>query len=79
MNDNKGTPVQLMAMVLAEMTQRAIDAERQRDIEKARGDEWYNSWLRQGEELEATRGKLEKLEAYILDNEDKQKGASHEV
>lgn len=42
MENTKGTPVEILTTALAEMTQRAIEAERQRDIEKARGDEWYN-------------------------------------
>lgn len=72
MEDNKGTPVEILTAALAEITQRAMEAERQRDVEKARGDEWYDNWQRQGQELgkvkmqlEATEKIVAKLEAYI--------------
>ena len=69
MENNKCTPIQFMAGMIAELAQRATDAERQRDAEKKRADEWYNSWLRQGEELAQANAKLEKLEKYIKEHD----------
>lgn len=73
MENTKGTPVEILTTALAEMTQRAIEAERQRDIEKTRGDEWYNNWIRQGEELAAAKEKLEMIEKYIKEQEQRRK------
>ena len=51
-------PVQMLANLLAEMTDRCIKAEQERDAQKERADRWYESWQKADEDLKATRLKL---------------------
>ena len=44
MDDKLKSPVTLMAEALAKMTERAIEAERQRDAAKKDADNWYQNW-----------------------------------
>lgn len=45
MNENK-TPLQVLTDTLAAMTERAMNAEKERDKLKARSLDWYKSWER---------------------------------
>ena len=38
------TPIEILSYALASMTERALEAERERDTAKKRADEWYRSW-----------------------------------
>lgn len=58
MNENTKSPVQLMADLLGEMTQRALDAERERDEARQSSDEWYQNWQRKDAELKEAQTKL---------------------
>lgn len=58
MNENEKSPVQLMAGLLGEMTQRALDAERERDEARQSSDEWYQNWQRKDAELKEAQAKL---------------------
>ena len=42
--DNKPRPIQLVIALLSEMTDRATEAERERDEQKKRADEWYQHY-----------------------------------
>ena len=44
MDEKTKTPIELMADLLATMTARAIEAERQRDEAEKSSDEWYQNW-----------------------------------
>lgn len=58
MNENTKSPVQLMADLLGEMTQRALDAERERDEARQSSDEWYQNWQHKDAELKEAQAKL---------------------
>lgn len=58
MNENMKSPVQLMADLLGEMTQRALDAERERDEASRSSDEWYQNWQHKDAELKEAQAKL---------------------
>lgn len=58
MNENTKSPVQLMADLLGEMTQRALDAERERDEARQSSDEWYQHWQHKDAELKEAQTKL---------------------
>lgn len=42
--ENKPRPIQLVIALLSEMTERATQAERERDEQKERADEWYRHY-----------------------------------
>lgn len=44
MNEKTKTPIELMAALLAEMTERAMEAERQRDAAKEDASNWYQHY-----------------------------------
>lgn len=52
------SPINLMADLLAAMTARAMEAERERDEAKKRADDWYMSWQRKDEQLREKEAKL---------------------
>lgn len=58
MNENTKSPVQLMADLLGEMTQRALDAVMERDEARQSSDEWYQNWQRKDAELKEAQAKL---------------------
>ena len=58
MNENTKSPVQLIADLLGEMTQRALDAEMERDEASRSSDEWYQNWQRKDAELKEAQAKL---------------------
>ena len=58
MNEKTRTPIESMAALLAEMTERVIEAERQRDAAKEDADQWYHGYLRKTAELEEAKNRL---------------------
>lgn len=58
MNEKTMTPIESMAALLAEMTERVIEAERQRDAAKDDADQWYHGYLRKTAELEEAKNRL---------------------
>lgn len=59
MDKQKNTPIELMAQLLAEMTERAMNAERERDAEREISNEWYCSYKSKSEELSTVKTELE--------------------
>ena len=52
------TPVELLTDLLSNMTQRAIQAEAERDAEKKRADEWYQYYRSKEAELDEVVAEL---------------------
>lgn len=57
------TPIQILAEALAEMTCRAVEAERQLAEEKASADTWYKSYNNLKAEYEKLKKTVEELQA----------------
>ena len=60
------TPIELMAALLADMTARADKAERERDAAKKDSDKWYNAYMSMKERAEEAE---EMRDAAIAGNE----------
>jgi chromosome segregation ATPase len=58
MDKKTKTPIELMADLLATMTARAIEAERQLDEAKKSSDEWYQHWQDKDAALKEAEAKL---------------------
>lgn len=58
MDEKTKTPIELMADLLATMTARAIEAERQRDEAEKSSDEWYQNWQTKDAALKESEAKL---------------------
>lgn len=58
MDKKTKTPIELMADLLATMTARAIEAERQLDKAKKSSDEWYQHWQDKDAALKEAEAKL---------------------
>nr|DAW23125.1 MAG TPA: hypothetical protein [Caudoviricetes sp.] len=58
MGEKTKTPIELMADLLATMTARAIEAERQLDEAKKSSDEWYQHWQDKDAALKEAEAKL---------------------
>lgn len=56
--EREKTPIELMAELLATMTARAVEAERQRDEATKSSNEWYQNWQRKDTQLKETEAKL---------------------
>lgn len=56
--ETKKNPIQLVTELLAEMTARAVEAERQRDEAQKNSDEWYAYYQKKTEELKEMEAKL---------------------
>lgn len=56
--EREKTPIELMADLLATVTARAVEAERQRDEARKSSDEWYRNWQHKDEQLKETEAKL---------------------
>lgn len=56
--EREKTPIELMAELLATMTARAVEAERQRDEAIKSSNEWYQNWQRKDAQLKETEAKL---------------------
>lgn len=65
MNDITKSPIELIADLLATMTARAVEAERQRDEAKQHSDEWYQNWKNKDTALKEAEAKLRE----VLDNQ----------
>lgn len=85
MNEKTKTPIESMAALLAEMTERAIEAERQRDSAKEDAAQWYQGYIRKNAQLEETQADLEaqrkeneKLRSAISDYIEPIKKGEHE-
>lgn len=58
MDDKTKTPIELVTDLLAIMTARAVEAERQRDEAKKSSDEWYAFYQQKDAELKEAQAKL---------------------
>ena len=58
MNEKTMTPIESMAALLAEMTERAVEAERQRDAAKKDSDSWYHLYMERDAQLKDAEDKL---------------------
>lgn len=56
--ETKKNPIQLVTELLAEMTARVVEAERQRDEAQKNSDEWYAYYQKKTEELKELEAKL---------------------
>lgn len=56
--ETRKNPIQLVTELLAEMTARAVEAERQRDEAQKSSDEWYAYYQNKDKELKETAAKL---------------------
>lgn len=67
MAENKAqkTPIEIMADALAEMTARAIEAERQRDEALKSSDDWYRNWQNKAAQLKEAEAKIEQIEEQL--------------
>ena len=63
--EGQKTPVQLMADLLGEMTERATKAERQRDEARQSSDDWYQHWQTKDAQLKAANDRIAELEAQL--------------
>lgn len=59
MDNQEHTPIELMAQLLADMTERAMNAERERDAERENSNEWYRLYKSKSEELCTVKTELE--------------------
>lgn len=69
MNEKTKTPIERMAALLAEMTERAIEAERQRDAAREDASNWYQLYHDKNEKLNRAETALA---AQIKENEELQ-------
>lgn len=67
MDEKRKTPIESMAALLAEMTERAMEAERERDAAKDDAEQWYQSYLRKTTELS---GMIARFDAQAKENEE---------
>ena len=67
MDNSTKTPISRMAELLAEMTERAVEAERQRDAAKQDAENWYQIYHAKAEKLEEAEAALA---AQIKENEE---------
>ena len=67
MNEKTKTPIESMADLLAEMTERAMEAERQRDAAREEAATWYRHHQNKVEKLAEAEAALV---AQIKENED---------
>lgn len=56
--ETKKNPIWLVTELLAEMTARVVEAERQRDEAQQSSDEWYAYYQKKTEELKELEAKL---------------------
>lgn len=71
----ESTPIQLLAEALAEMTERAVQAERERDAAKKDAETWYQSYCKQDERIK----ELEMQMCAEIDEHQKTKDALREA
>lgn len=58
MDKETKSPIELVTELLAIMTARAVEAERQRDEAQKSSDEWYNNWQNKDAQLKEAEAKL---------------------
>lgn len=58
MDKETKNPIELVTELLAVMTARAVEAERQRDEAEKTSDDWYTNWQRKDSELKEAEAKL---------------------
>lgn len=58
MDNETKNPIELVTELLAVMTARAVEAERQRDEARKTSDDWYTNWQRKDAELKEAEAKL---------------------
>lgn len=58
MDEETKNPIELVTELLAVMTVRAVEAERQRDEARKSSDDWYTNWQRKDAELKEAEAKL---------------------
>ena len=58
MNKIKKSPIGCMADLLAEMSERVMEAEREKDAAKEDAENWYLHYLEKSEQLKAAEAKL---------------------
>lgn len=58
MNEKTLTPIQRMAALLAEMTERAMEAERQRDAAREEAANWYQHYQNKDAKLNEVKAAL---------------------
>lgn len=58
MNEERMNPIELLTTALANMTLTAMEAQRERDIEKERGDDWYTNYIRKENESKELQAML---------------------
>ena len=58
MDKETKSPIELVTELLAIMTARAVEAERQRDEAQKSSDEWYQNWQAKDAALKETEAKL---------------------
>lgn len=58
MGENQKTPIELVADLLATMTERAAEAERQAAEARKSSDDWYQHWQTKDKQLKEAEEKL---------------------
>lgn len=58
MSEKQKSPIELLTELLATMTARAVEAERQRDEALKSSDEWYHNWQNKDAALKEAEAKL---------------------
>ena len=74
MDEKTKSPITLMAEALAKMTERAIEAERERDDANNRANNWYQICQGKDAQLQAAEAKLADLREYL---EEMKKGTTN--
>lgn len=74
MDEKTKSPIALMAAMLAEMAERAVEAERERDAAKKDADNWYRLYTAKDEQLKDAEAELNAVREYI---DNMQKGATN--
>ena len=65
MDEQTKSPIALMADMLAEMTERAVEADRHRAAAEKNADNWYRLYLDKDAQHKETEAKLAALREYI--------------
>lgn len=74
MNEKTNSPISILADALAAMTERAMEAERQRDAAKEDSTNWYQMYQKKDKHLLET---MEKLSAEIEEHKKTRKALQH--
>lgn len=68
--DERINPVDCMAQLLAEMTKRALEAERQRDAAREDSEQWYNNYRVKQREIEELKEMLDEKQNELKELKD---------